>query len=74
MTPLQAQNMASFWLVWCDGGGAPTVKHATYESAKNEARRLAQANRGKRFAVLQAIAHAVVDDVQFVEYRDEIPF
>ena len=74
MTPGQPTNPATFWLVWCESGGAPTVKHDSYEIAKGEAERLARANRGRRFTVLQAIAHAVVDDVQFVEYGDEIPF
>lgn len=66
----------SFFVVWEPQNGPPIVKHDSYESAKREAMRLARANRGRRFYVLQSRAHAVLDEVQFVEHDDgcEIPF
>lgn len=36
--------MDHFFMVWNEGGRAPTVKHETPESAKQEATRLALAN------------------------------
>lgn len=43
-----------FWLVWCVGGGNPTYKHRSEQSARTEAERLAR-NTGKAFAVLQCV-------------------
>ena len=48
------ENAPFFWIVWCEGGGNPTVKHADYDRAKREAQRLARANPGRRFVVLAA--------------------
>jgi len=41
-----------FWLVWCPRGGTPTVRHFTRNSADAEAERLAEANPGKEFYVV----------------------
>lgn len=72
---------ATFFTVWCEGGGTPTVKHATYSSAKAEARRLARFARGRRFTVMVAVAGFEVSDLKETEYLgfdraldDEIPF
>lgn len=43
-----------FWVVWCENGGAPTVKHPTFADAKREANRLARNVPGNRFVVLAA--------------------
>lgn len=52
-------NESLFWVVWAEGGGNPTVKHGSQETANAEARRLARSNPGIRFVVLQPV-HAVV--------------
>lgn len=73
----------SFWCVWSEDGGSPTVKHPDYPRAKREATRLARANPGKRFVVLAAAAAFVKDDVREVQFDldrvaydvgEEIPF
>ena len=70
-----------FFLVWCEGGGAPTVQHLYYSQAKAEAERLARANPGRRFTVMVAVRGVEVRDLQEVEYLgfdraldDHIPF
>lgn len=72
-----------FWLVWADNGGTPMHKHASYQSAKDEAKRLARANSGKKFHVLEHIGTAMKNDVSFFVHQadpyiqldeDEIPF
>jgi hypothetical protein len=59
--------MKTFWLVWCDGGGTPTVKHATRIEAKAEAERLARRNEGRTFHVLEVIGSATVRLVDWQE-------
>lgn len=72
--------MNSFWLVWNYNGGAPLVQHASYESARAEAERLARANKGLTFVVMQSATACVVDDLKIIdlcpdsEYQDGIPF
>lgn len=71
--------MNQFWMVWCPTGRAPVVKHDTEESATCEAERLARANRGQEFYVLEAVRMRTTDDMRRVELRgnggpDEIPF
>ncbi len=70
-----------YFVVWCEGGGSPTVKHTSYATATNEAKRLARANPGQRFAVLAAVQAYERNDLRTVEYlgldgsiNDEIPF
>lgn len=43
-----------FFLVWADNGGAPTVKHPTYDSAYRECERLAGIH-GRPFHVLERV-------------------
>ena len=43
-----------FWLVWSPDGGAPTVKHPTFQAAEWEASRLATKFPGRQFFVLSA--------------------
>lgn len=43
-----------FWCVWAENGGAPTIKHADFGTAKREAQRLARNIPGQRFVVLAA--------------------
>jgi hypothetical protein len=46
-----------FYVVWQPENGAPTVHHGSYQDAKHEATRLANANRGKKFFVLKAVGY-----------------
>ena len=44
--------MNQFWMVWCETGQAPKVKHSSEMAAGIEAERLARANHGRCFFVL----------------------
>lgn len=50
------KSYREFWLVWCEHGGTPTVKHDTEGSATAEAERLAKRCPSSRFWVLKTIA------------------
>jgi len=65
-----------YWLVWCEGGGAPTAKHQSPAAAGVEARRLAIANPGKRFVVLRSECDYFVPEPRPIvtEHTDDIPF
>ena len=69
-----------FWLVYGMGQGSPTHRHATQESAANEAKRLARAHKGVAFVVLEATGAVICDDLHTVSFRkptthsDDIPF
>ena len=65
-----------FWMVWCPDGFPPSYKHPTVDSAIVEAERLARANRGKSFVVLQAIYALRSDDLIRINLDpdSDIPF
>lgn len=64
-----------FWVVWCENGGTPLVKHDNEESAAREAERLARNNPDHRFYVLEAVALRCVTNMMRVDLRrDEVPF
>lgn len=64
-----------FWLVWCEDGGEPRVKHDHRGSAEGEARRLAAAHPGKRFCVLPCLGRFSVNNVLVETFdADAIPF
>lgn len=67
---------SAFWLVWNPSRGAPTFRHDSKLSAIAEAERLARANPGSEFYVLQALVLRCVDDMQRVVLGDvdELPF
>ena len=68
--------MNKFWLVWAEYGGQPTFKHNSLESAMKEAERLALANSGKIFHVMEVVASCKRNDVLWKDYNNdsEIPF
>ena len=68
--------MKAFWMVWNPQGRTPAFQHETEKQAREEAERLARANQGHRFYVLQAMASVSKIDVQWSEPdRDfELPF
>ncbi len=43
-----------FWMIHATGGGSSTVRHPTAGIAEHEAERLARANPGQEFVVLEA--------------------
>lgn len=68
-------DSTKFWMVWNDGGYAPTHKHMTEGAARSEAERLARKARGKRFVVLEAIGACCVTEVHWTALVDkEMPF
>lgn len=74
----------TFYCVWREGGGVPTVKHNSFANAALEAQRLARLNPGARFVVLGAVRAFIKSDLtetRFVpagqlqpENDDEIPW
>ena len=60
-----------FFVVWREGGGAPTVRHDDYARAAREAKRLARANPGQRFTVLVAVRGFEVNDLRETAYLGE---
>lgn len=74
------------WVVYNPNGRAPHYKHTSFESAKQEAKRLARQNPDQRFYVMESVAMALKRDVDFFIYssnsagqpqadlEDEIPF
>lgn len=71
-------NKEPFWMVWNFGGGAPRVLHPSEQAARNEATRLALANRGQTFIVLSSVEAIASESVTVTDLRakryDEAPF
>jgi len=67
-----------FWLVWCPTGSkTPSFRHQTYQSAVQEAERLARCSGNAEFYVLRAETMRKVDNMQRVDFAhpdSEIPF
>jgi hypothetical protein len=65
-----------FWVVWSPTGRPPVYQHETIESAGQEAERMARANPGSEFYVLQPTSRVIRQDVQVTRFRsgDEVPF
>lgn len=68
--------MNTFWMVL--GQGPPVYRHATEQSARIEAERLARAHPCVPFVVLKAVAECRKSDVAWMELAirppDEPPF
>lgn len=74
-TLIGADEEAPFWMVWNPHGQAPTFRHHTAKSAMTEAERLATANPGQRFHVLEAKSVCVSTSVRWVAVDpDWVPF
>ncbi len=56
----------SFWMVYGLDAGPPTKRHAHRVTAVAEMRRLARANPGKVFVLLESVGAAVKDDIRTV--------
>jgi len=70
------QHREPFWLVWNPQGYNPQCKHNTEEGATREAERLARANPGQTFIVMESVGALVVDNIQRTDLRpgNEPPF
>lgn len=70
--------MKQFWMVWNLNGNQPRYTHTSESLAENEAKRLARANPGERFVVLEAVSAHQVTDMHSISLRDcgdsDIPF
>jgi len=70
--------MDGFYVVWCPGGGNPTVRHDAHPLALREAERLAAQNPGKEFFVLSATdrltKNNVVRERLVAPDDDHVPF
>jgi len=62
----------SFWFVWNSDGEAPKYRHGSYDSALNEATRLARQCRGQEFIVLESVVSVKVNDTIVTDLRPEI--
>jgi len=60
-----------YWLVWCEDGDAPRVKHPSVDAASREAERLARAYPGKSFCVLAPVARVTRTDLR-IERFDQV--
>lgn len=66
--------MIEFFMVWNESGHAPTYKHPTLESAKQEAERLTRRHGGE-FHVLKSLASVKRNDVTWTDHEiDDVPF
>lgn len=66
-----------FYFVWNPMGRAPSFRHATYDAALGEAKRLARDNAGQEFIILGAMTRCVVETLRVVNLDTsslEIPF
>lgn len=71
-----------FWMVWSPQGRAPTHRHLSARSAKDEAERLASLNPGTEFIVLASVGTCVKREVQWTAHvepygagpDDDLPF
>lgn len=67
--------MKPFWIVLSHTAPMTPYRHNTRDAAITEARRLATANPGKAFAVLQSIGEAAIPLVPDIyQPHEEIPF
>lgn len=67
------------WLVFNPDGRSPTFVHQSYESARDEAKRLARNVPDQTFYVMESVGKARRQDVSWYAYgrsenQDDIPF
>lgn len=70
-----ADRTEPFWMIYGLDQSAPRATHETFDQAKREAERLARCTPGVAFFVLQSIACAVKQDIEFRRMEfNELPF
>ncbi len=52
-----------FYLVWCESGSVPTVKHLNHTAACGEAERLAKKEPGQTFHVMECVTSVKKSDI-----------
>jgi hypothetical protein len=66
--------MEKYWFVHNPvSGNPPKVKHGSYSMAEAEAKRLAAANPGVSFFILETVAAFAAEQPKVIELRLEIP-
>lgn len=70
------REQPQFWMVWNPEGRAPTYRHETGESARDEAKRLARIHPGQTFVVLCAMRGYVLakPEPEEIMFDDGLPF
>lgn len=63
-----------FWMIWSPTGAKPTKRHESLTSARTEAERLARANNGRAFIVLESVGEVQKVDVTWDDHstREEM--
>lgn len=64
LTSPSVQEGSAFWMVWSPQGNPPRYQHPNADAAKAEAERLARANPGQEFFVLEAVSVSKRVDVE----------
>lgn len=65
-----------FWLVWNPTGSNPQYRHENFESAKQEAKRLAVIYPGNEFVVMESLGTVIKNEAIWRDHHEEmdIPF
>lgn len=63
------QTPAAVWVLWVQGKGGPTVRHQSYTSAANEARRLIEQDPSRKVDIFRLIetAQTTKPPIEFVD-------
>lgn len=64
--PIPDADASIFWMVWEPESGYTKKRHPNFNAADAEAKRLARANRGKRYYVLRGVCYAEVNNLRVV--------
>ena len=62
-----------FYMIYVQGKNSPTYQHSTIESAKSEARRLAE-REDKEVIILKAVKKIKLNKFIETDFCDDIPF
>ncbi len=66
--------MKKYWMVHNPKGGPAHAQHTTLAAANHEAERLARANPGQHFVVLESLYHVTVNDIKREPMQEREPF
>ncbi len=61
------------YLIFVEGGDAPTVVHENYQSALHEALRLSRMNKGREISLLQIHKRFITADKEPVKLGTHLP-